>query len=92
MTPRPQISDFNIYNDKKAAKRSTFLGKVKIPGNAFAKSDAAEFVYFSNLGFLFSGCSKFPSLPTFFNVSKISRAVPPSMGLISPNDSFSSLL
>ncbi|KAM1172080.1 hypothetical protein ACFX2I_022226 [Malus domestica] len=46
MNPRPQISDFNIYNDKKAAKRSTFLGKVKIPGNAFAKSDAAEFVYF----------------------------------------------
>ncbi|KAM1243255.1 hypothetical protein ACFX2G_035537 [Malus domestica] len=42
-----EIIEINIYNDKKAAKRNTFLGKVKIPGNTFVKSDAAALVYFS---------------------------------------------
>ncbi|CAN6717148.1 unnamed protein product [Malus baccata var. baccata] len=41
-----EILEINIYNDKKAAKRNTFLGKVKIPGNTFVKSDAAALVYF----------------------------------------------
>ncbi|KAL3629777.1 Multiple C2 domain and transmembrane region protein 14 [Castilleja foliolosa] len=30
--------ELNVYNDKKAAKRSTFLGKVKISGSTFVKS------------------------------------------------------
>ncbi|KAM1443724.1 hypothetical protein ACFX2I_039970 [Malus domestica] len=41
-----EILEINIYNDKKAAKRNTFLGKIKIPGNIFVKSDAAVLVYF----------------------------------------------
>ncbi|XP_004287676.1 PREDICTED: uncharacterized protein LOC101308411 [Fragaria vesca subsp. vesca] len=43
-----QILEVNIYNDKKnSGKRSTFLGKVKIPGSTFVKAEPENtLVYF----------------------------------------------
>ncbi|ONH94432.1 hypothetical protein PRUPE_7G016100 [Prunus persica] len=41
-----EILEINLYNDKKTGKRNTFLGKVKIPGNTFAKTGAEALVYF----------------------------------------------
>ncbi|PKA50917.1 C2 and GRAM domain-containing protein [Apostasia shenzhenica] len=38
--------EVNIYNDKKNARRSTFLGKVKITGSMFAKSGAESLIYY----------------------------------------------
>ncbi|KAL6534715.1 Multiple C2 domain and transmembrane region protein 14 [Orobanche gracilis] len=39
--------ELNVYNDKKAGKRSTFLGKVKISGSTFVKSgDDVPLVYY----------------------------------------------
>ncbi|KAJ6824202.1 uncharacterized protein M6B38_102700 [Iris pallida] len=38
--------EINVYNDKKAGKRSTFLGKVKISGSSFAKSGSESLVYY----------------------------------------------
>ncbi|XP_057445846.1 multiple C2 domain and transmembrane region protein 14 [Lotus japonicus] len=38
--------EVNLYNDKKAGKRSTFLGKVKISGSTFSKSGSEEIVYY----------------------------------------------
>ncbi|XP_051141671.1 FT-interacting protein 7 [Andrographis paniculata] len=33
-----EILELNVYNDKKAGRRSTFLGKVKISGSSFGRS------------------------------------------------------
>ncbi|KAM5550434.1 multiple C2 domain and transmembrane region protein 14 [Rosa sericea] len=42
-----EILEINIYNDKKSGKRSTFLGKVKIPGSTFVKAEPENtLVYF----------------------------------------------
>ncbi|XP_010558695.1 PREDICTED: protein QUIRKY isoform X2 [Tarenaya hassleriana] len=41
-----EILEINLYNDKKTGKRSTFLGKVKIAGNAFAKIGSETLVYY----------------------------------------------
>ncbi|KAK9951550.1 hypothetical protein M0R45_006988 [Rubus argutus] len=42
-----EILEINIYNDKKSGKRSTFLGKVKIPGTSFVKAEPENtLVYF----------------------------------------------
>ncbi|KAJ6433996.1 hypothetical protein OIU84_017666 [Salix udensis] len=38
--------EISLYNDKKTGKRSTFLGKVKIAGSAFAKSGGETLVYY----------------------------------------------
>ncbi|KAL2464256.1 C2 calcium/lipid-binding plant phosphoribosyltransferase family protein [Forsythia ovata] len=35
-----EMLELNVYNDKKNVKRSTFLGKVKISGSTFVKSDS----------------------------------------------------
>ncbi|KAL5767792.1 hypothetical protein ACOSQ2_014575 [Xanthoceras sorbifolium] len=41
-----EILEINLYNDKKAGKRSTFLGKVKIAGSAFLKAGLETLVYY----------------------------------------------
>ncbi|XAR64883.1 hypothetical protein NMG60_11008769 [Bertholletia excelsa] len=41
-----EVLELNLYNDKKTGKRSTFLGKVKIAGSAFAKSGSETMVYY----------------------------------------------
>lgn len=41
-----EVLELNIYNDKKAGKRSNFLGKVKIGGAAFAKLGSESLIYF----------------------------------------------
>lgn len=41
-----EILEVNLYNDKKAGKRSTFLGKVKVAGSNFAKSGSESLVYY----------------------------------------------
>ncbi|KAM7505140.1 hypothetical protein LguiB_004044 [Lonicera macranthoides] len=41
-----EILELNVYNDKKAGKRSTFLGKVKIVGSNFPKSGDEALVYY----------------------------------------------
>ncbi|KAL4304648.1 hypothetical protein GQ457_10G014450 [Hibiscus cannabinus] len=41
-----ELLEINLYNDKKTGKRSTFLGKVKLPGTAFVKSGDETLVYF----------------------------------------------
>lgn len=41
-----EILELNVYNDKKAARRSNFLGKVKIAGSTFAKSGSETLVYY----------------------------------------------
>nr|KYP34153.1 hypothetical protein KK1_044929 [Cajanus cajan] len=38
--------EVNLYNDKKAGKRSTFLGKVKISGSMFVKSGSEAVVFY----------------------------------------------
>ncbi|WOL05057.1 protein QUIRKY [Canna indica] len=38
--------ELNVYNDKKAGKRSTFLGKVKISGASFAKAGSETLIYY----------------------------------------------
>ncbi|KAL3841087.1 hypothetical protein ACJIZ3_025678 [Penstemon smallii] len=39
--------ELNVYNDKKAGKRSTFLGKVKISGSTFVKAgEDVPLIYF----------------------------------------------
>ncbi|CAN7113003.1 unnamed protein product [Brassica rapa subsp. narinosa] len=41
-----EILEINLCNDKKTGKRSTFLGKVKIAGNAFAAAGSETLVYY----------------------------------------------
>ncbi|KNA21941.1 hypothetical protein SOVF_037740 [Spinacia oleracea] len=41
-----EVLEINVYNDKKAAKRSNFLGKVKIGGAAFAKLGEESLIYY----------------------------------------------
>ncbi|XP_047313497.1 FT-interacting protein 7 [Impatiens glandulifera] len=41
-----EVLEVNLYNDKKTVKRSTFLGKVKIAGNMFAKSGSEALIYY----------------------------------------------
>ncbi|XVF56792.1 hypothetical protein PTKIN_Ptkin06aG0148700 [Pterospermum kingtungense] len=41
-----EILEINLYNDKKIGKRSNFLGKVKLAGNAFVKAGDETLVYY----------------------------------------------
>jgi outer membrane biosynthesis protein TonB len=41
-----EILEINLCNDKKTGKRSTFLGKVKIAGSAFASAGSETLVYY----------------------------------------------
>ncbi|EEF36660.1 conserved hypothetical protein [Ricinus communis] len=41
-----EILEINLYNDKKAGKRSTFLGKVKIAGSGFVKLGSETLIYY----------------------------------------------
>lgn len=41
-----EMLEINLYNDKKTGKRSTFLGKVKIPGSSFVKTGSETLVYY----------------------------------------------
>ncbi|GLT87497.1 hypothetical protein SLE2022_055760 [Rubroshorea leprosula] len=41
-----EILEINLYNDKKAGKKSTFLGKVKLAGSTFAKAGSETLVYY----------------------------------------------
>uniref|UniRef100_A0A1J3JPY2 Protein unc-13-like protein C n=1 Tax=Noccaea caerulescens TaxID=107243 RepID=A0A1J3JPY2_NOCCA len=41
-----EILEINLCNDKNTGKRSTFLGKVKIAGNAFAAAGSETLVYY----------------------------------------------
>ncbi|PIA54034.1 hypothetical protein AQUCO_00900541v1 [Aquilegia coerulea] len=45
-TMATETLEVNVYNDKKMGKRSTFLGKVKLSGNSFAKSGSETLVYY----------------------------------------------
>ncbi|KAG6410559.1 hypothetical protein SASPL_128621 [Salvia splendens] len=46
-TMATETLELNVYNDKKAGKRSTFLGKVRISGSTFVKSgDDVPLVYY----------------------------------------------
>ncbi|KAL0914367.1 hypothetical protein M5K25_014711 [Dendrobium thyrsiflorum] len=38
--------ELNVYNDKKNARRNTFLGKVKISGSSFAKLGDESLIYY----------------------------------------------
>ncbi|GMI88852.1 multiple C2 domain and transmembrane region protein 14 [Hibiscus trionum] len=41
-----EMLEINLYNDKKAGKRSTFLGKVKLAGSVFVKAGEETLVYY----------------------------------------------
>ncbi|KFK37796.1 hypothetical protein AALP_AA3G030500 [Arabis alpina] len=45
-TMAEEILEINLCNDKKTGKRSTFLGKVKIAGSAFAMAGSETLVYY----------------------------------------------
>jgi hypothetical protein len=45
-TMAAEILEINLYNDKKIGKRSNFLGKVKMAGSSFSKSESDAIVYY----------------------------------------------